>query len=92
MKEFNLATPGEAEFDDRPVGGGFLREIQHFGSILSDVVMRTTQTNAMIFGIFIGATLFSYIFRALGGDDLTVTAVAEGRDVAESIHIFLSEG
>ncbi|MEM8951585.1 MAG: NAD(P)-dependent oxidoreductase [Pseudomonadota bacterium] len=29
---------------------------------------------------------------AAGGDDLTVTAVAEGRDVAESIHKFLTEG
>lgn len=29
---------------------------------------------------------------AAGGDDLTVTAVAEGRDAAESIHIFLTEG
>ncbi len=29
---------------------------------------------------------------AAGGDDLTVTAVAEGRDAAESIHMFLLEG
>ena len=29
---------------------------------------------------------------AAGGDDLTVTAVAEGRDAAESIHRFLTEG
>jgi glutamate synthase (NADPH/NADH) small chain len=29
---------------------------------------------------------------AVGGDDLTVTAVAEGRDAAESIHKFLTEG
>ncbi len=29
---------------------------------------------------------------ASGGDDLTVTAVAEGRDAAESIHKFLTEG
>ena len=29
---------------------------------------------------------------ATGGDDLTVTAVAEGRDAALSIHRFLTEG
>ncbi len=29
---------------------------------------------------------------ASGGDDLTVTAVAEGRDAAENIHLFLSGG
>jgi glutamate synthase (NADPH/NADH) small chain len=28
---------------------------------------------------------------ASGGDDLTVTAVAEGRDAAEDIHSYLSE-
>ena len=31
---------------------------------------RTALTNAMIFGIVIGATCFSYVYRALGGDDL----------------------
>ncbi|MEO1000814.1 MAG: dihydropyrimidine dehydrogenase, partial [Pseudomonadota bacterium] len=29
---------------------------------------------------------------AHGGDDLTVTAVAEGRDAAEDIHRMLTEG
>ena len=32
-------------------------------------------TNAMIFGIFVGATLFSYIFRILGGDELVIALV-----------------
>ena len=31
----------------------------------------------MIFGIFIGATAFSYVFRSLGGDDLIHTFVSE---------------
>jgi len=35
---------------------------------LSDVVRRSALTNAMIFGIFVGATMFSYVFRSLGGD------------------------
>jgi tripartite ATP-independent transporter DctM subunit len=35
---------------------------------LSDVIRRSALTNAMIFGIFIGATAFSYVFRSLGGD------------------------
>ncbi|MEQ8498483.1 MAG: TRAP transporter large permease subunit, partial [Sneathiellaceae bacterium] len=34
------------------------------------VVIRTALTNAMLFGIFIGATLFSFVFRSLGGDAL----------------------
>ncbi len=39
-------------------------------SILKDVVRRFAGTNVMIFMIFIGATAFSYVFRALGGDDV----------------------
>ncbi|MGF1477027.1 MAG: TRAP transporter large permease subunit [Geminicoccaceae bacterium] len=35
---------------------------------LKEVVHRTAITNAMIFGIFVGATCFSYVFRSLGGD------------------------
>ncbi len=37
-------------------------------AVLRDVVKRTALTNAMIFGIFVGATAFSYVFRSLGGD------------------------
>lgn len=39
-------------------------------TVLRDVARRTGLTCAMIFGIFIGATAFSYVFRSLGGDDL----------------------
>ena len=38
--------------------------------VLKDVTERSALTGAMIFGIFIGATAFSYVFRSLGGDDL----------------------
>lgn len=32
----------------------------------------TINTSGMIFGIFVGATAFSYVFRSLGGDDLII--------------------
>lgn len=32
----------------------------------------TIKTTGMIFGIFVGATAFSYVFRSLGGDDLII--------------------
>ena len=38
--------------------------------VLREVSVRTALTGAMIFGIFIGATAFSYVFRSLGGDDI----------------------
>jgi TRAP-type mannitol/chloroaromatic compound transport system permease large subunit len=38
--------------------------------ILTSVMTKTTQISAMIFTILIGATLFSLVFRGLGGDDL----------------------
>jgi len=47
---------------------GFNRKLS-FG-VIKDVVERSALTTAMIFGIFIGATAFSYVYRSLGGDDL----------------------
>ncbi|MXU66621.1 TRAP transporter large permease [Oceanomicrobium pacificus] len=75
VEEFVLETTADTGIDDHPVGGGFWRELRHYIGVLADVVERTMLTNAMIFGIFIGATLFSYIFRALGGDDLVIDLV-----------------
>jgi len=39
-----------------------------FWRIFKDVVMRAALTNAMIFGIFVGATIFSFVFRQIGGE------------------------
>lgn len=41
-------------------------------AVLKEVLHRSAQTNIMIFGIFIGATAFAYVFRALGGDFIVV--------------------
>ena len=43
--------------------------------LLMPVVERTTQISAMIYLILIGATVFSLIFRALGGDGLVERAL-----------------
>ncbi len=66
---FGWATPTEAS----GVGavGALLLAIAKRNltfAVLRDVVERTALTNAMIFGIFVGATAFSYVFRSLGGD------------------------
>jgi len=42
---------------------------------LREVVDRSTLTTAMLFGIFVGATAFSYVFALLGGHDLIVDFV-----------------
>ncbi|MBB3169846.1 TRAP transporter large permease [Simiduia aestuariiviva] len=39
-------------------------------AILRDVVQSTTRITAMVFGILIGASLFSLVFRGLGGETL----------------------
>ncbi len=44
-------------------------------SVMRDVVERSALTGGMLFGIFLGATCFSYVFRALGGDDLVIGTV-----------------
>jgi tripartite ATP-independent transporter DctM subunit len=38
--------------------------------VLKDVVYSTTQVTSMIFFIFIGAAIFSLVFRGFGGDEL----------------------
>ena len=48
----------------------------NFG-VLKDVLERSALTVGMIFGIFIGATAFSYVYRSLGGDDLVHHYVAQ---------------
>ncbi len=42
------------------------------GSTLKDVTESAALTGAMLFGIFVGATCFSFVFRMLGGDELIV--------------------
>ena len=44
-------------------------------AVLKDVIERSALTGGMLFGIFIGATAFSYVFRALGGDDIVIDLV-----------------
>ncbi|TQV81910.1 TRAP transporter large permease [Denitrobaculum tricleocarpae] len=73
---FGWATPTEAA----GVGAGgavflaLLNRKLSFG-VLKDVVERSALTGGMIFGIFLGATCFSYVFRQLGGDHLVVSLV-----------------
>ena len=75
VKEMHFDGEAQADFDDHSVGGGFLNELAHFWQTMKDVVMRTALTNGMLFGIFVGATLFSFVFRALGGDDIVIELV-----------------
>ncbi|HAA91870.1 MAG: C4-dicarboxylate ABC transporter [Rhodospirillaceae bacterium] len=50
-------------------------EFRAFAASLPDIVERTALTNAMLFMILIGATAFSFVFRALGGDDVILGIV-----------------
>ncbi|HEY2134478.1 MAG TPA: TRAP transporter large permease subunit [Xanthobacteraceae bacterium] len=45
--------------------------------ILSQVVASTTHVTTMIFTILIGATMFSLVFRGLGGDDMVQRGLAD---------------
>jgi tripartite ATP-independent transporter DctM subunit len=50
---------------------------KEFAAVLPPVVARTAQVTSMIFVILIGATLFSLVFRGLGGDDMVHRALAD---------------
>jgi tripartite ATP-independent transporter DctM subunit len=70
-----IATPTEAA----SVGavGAMLLAAPSAGlkGLLIPVMMRTTQITSMIFMILIGATLFSLVFRGLGGDTMVERAL-----------------
>jgi tripartite ATP-independent transporter DctM subunit len=44
--------------------------------MLKDAIRDACKANALVFMLFLGATGFSYVFRALGGDDLMVATLA----------------
>ncbi len=70
-----VATPTEAA----SVGavGSILLAARRSGAagLLIPVMVRTTQITSMIFLILIGATLFSLVFRGLGGDGMVERAL-----------------
>ncbi len=70
-----IATPTEAA-SVGAVGAILLAAVKGtLGSALAPVVQRTTQVTCMIFVILIGATMFSLVFRGLGGDDMVHRAL-----------------
>ena len=57
---------------------------------LREVMTSTALTNAMVFFIVFGATLFSYVFRALGGDDVVLELLKSmGIDTGWEVMIFV---
>jgi len=71
-----IATPTEAA-SVGAVGAILLAAIKGtLKQALGPVVQRTTQVTSMIFLILIGATMFSLVFRGLGGDDMVHRALA----------------
>ena len=71
-----FATPTEAS--GVGAGGALLlawvrRKLSR--QILNEVVEQSALTGAMLFGIFVGATAFSYVFALLGGHDLIVQGI-----------------
>lgn len=52
------------------------RSLTALGGFVRETVTKTTQMTSMIFTILIGATLFSLVFRGLGGDDMVHRALS----------------
>jgi tripartite ATP-independent transporter DctM subunit len=71
-----IATPTEAAAVGA-VGAMLLATWQlRVGEAIRPVVEKTAQITCMIFVILIGATMFSLVFRGLGGDDMVHDALA----------------
>jgi tripartite ATP-independent transporter DctM subunit len=46
-------------------------------AVFMEVCQRSALTGAMLFGIFVGATCFSFVFRTLGGEHLIIEFIRE---------------
>ncbi|MFM9846073.1 MAG: TRAP transporter large permease subunit [Hyphomicrobiaceae bacterium] len=58
--------------------------------MLKEAMTDTCRNNGLVFLLFLGATGFSYVFRALGGDDLMIATLAKfGIDTKWEILIFI---
>ena len=85
------ATPTEAA----GVGSlGAIGLVWHAGKLDAKTVQETIEssalTNAMVFMLFFGATAFSFVFRALGGDDIVKDVMnAAGIDTGWEVLIFV---
>lgn len=66
LKDMDLDGDAEPDF------GSFMGRLRNLIAVFVDVVKRSVLTNAMIFGIFVGATLFSYVFRQIGGEEVVI--------------------
>ena len=72
------ATPTEAA--GIGAGGAVLLALMNRNlswSVFLNVCQRSALTGAMLFGIFVGATCFSYVFRALGGEHLIIDFIQQ---------------
>src|SRR5512134_2418712 len=57
---------------------------------LKETIESAALTNAMVFFIFFGATLFSFVFRSLGGDEVVVDLLAKaGLNTGWEILVFM---
>jgi len=74
---FGVATPTEAASVGAAGAIVLAARKGGVGGLMRPVVEKTAQVTAMIFLILIGATLFSLVFRALGGDLLVHDALTD---------------
>ena len=92
---YGIATPTEAA-SVGAVGAILLAARKgDLRGLMRPVVEKTTQITSMIFLILIGATMFSLVFRALGGDDMVTRVLtnlpggADGAVLVVMLAVFL---
>lgn len=75
VPEMRFEGQADVDLGDKIEGMSLSERMSGFWGVLTQVVYRAALTNGMLFGIFIGATLFSFVFRSLGGDDIVIHLV-----------------
>jgi len=89
LVDLRIGRAGESELHTAAVGAALLLlAVAAYGTfmaiawiaragILADTLAATTSVTAMILVILIGATMFSLVFRGLGGDEMVQRALAD---------------
>ncbi len=72
-----IATPTEAASVGAVGAMALTARRSRLAEVLGSTVVKTAQITCMIFVILIGATLFSLVFRGLGGDDMVHRALSD---------------
>ncbi|WP_026479015.1 TRAP transporter large permease subunit [Ahrensia sp. 13_GOM-1096m] len=72
VREMNFLPATFADYSKDEKRQTFIALVLQYFRIFWSVIVSSALTNAMIFGIFVGATVFAFTFRQIGGEEVVI--------------------